>query len=88
MKLIITATRGRQHRPQHADIRLPINIIKVSARVSKRVLIACPAAQISGHTNGIPEFREAAHFLRGQHDAHVGGVSFSEKLQTVKNIVY
>ena len=58
----------------------------MSARVSKRVLRACRAAQISGYSNRIPDDRGAAHPLRGQHDAHKIGASFSEKLQVVNCI--
>ena len=59
----------------------------MSARVSKRLLRACRAAQISGHSNRIPHDRRAAHPLRGQHDAHKSGASFSEKLQVVKKCI-
>ena len=56
----------------------------MSAPVSKRVLRACRAVQISGHSNRIPDDLRAANPPRGQHDAQEGSASFSEKLQMVK----
>jgi len=43
----------RQHRPQYADVHLPIIniIIVVSTRVSKRVLCACRTTEILGRPN-------------------------------------
>jgi len=60
-------------------------ILSESARVSKRVLRACRAAQISGFSKRILDVRGAAHPLRGQHDAHEGGASYSEQFQVVEN---
>ena len=68
---LIAAICGRQNRPQHEDILLPL--IFVSTRVSKRVLCACRAAEFSGYSNRVPYDRGVSHPLRPQHDAHKSG---------------
>ena len=74
----------RQHRPHHADVRLPIIIINVSARIPKFELCACRAEDISGHSDGVPDERRAANPFGGHHDVQEDGASFSKKLQVVE----
>ena len=55
----------------------------VSARVSERAIRASGAAQISGHSNGVPDDRRSAYPLWGQRYAYESGASFSQELPVV-----
>jgi len=74
------------YRPLHVDISLPI-INVMSARVSIRVLCACRASQVSRHPDRVPDNRGVAHPLRGHHDAHKSGDSFSKNLLVEDNCI-
>jgi len=59
-------------------------IIVVSARVSRRVLYALRAAVGSGRPDGVPDDGGPAHPLRGQHDSHNIGASFTKNYKWYK----
>jgi len=68
MQSDIAAICGRQHRPQHADVRFSfgiiiIIIIIVSALVSKRVLCAPLVVEISGRPDRFLDDGVVAHPL-------------------------
>ena len=56
----------------------------MAARVSERAIRAGGAAQISGHSNRVPDDRRNAHPFCGQHDSHESSATFPQELPVVE----